>query len=87
MDGKYLMKNESPIKKRPSIQNTVGLIYLIILTIFVIRQVFIVVMTAKCVQEQVIRDHEALAYISNSIIIPVGREYYPDVSKHMDSAM
>ena len=54
---------------------------------FVIWQVFIVVMTAKCVQEQVIRDHVALAYISNSIIIPVGREYYPDVSKHMDSAM
>ncbi|XP_067932670.1 uncharacterized protein [Watersipora subatra] len=50
-------------------------------------KVFIVIMSARCAKEQTIRDHVALAYITNSIIIPVGREYYPDVSKHMDCAM
>ena len=44
-------------------------------------------MSAECAQDQTIRDQVALAYITNSIIIPVGRQYYPDVSKHMDSAM
>ena len=50
-------------------------------------QVLLAVLSETAVVNKALKDEIALAYISNSSIIPIGRSYFKHIAKHMDSGM
>ncbi len=44
-------------------------------------------LSEAAVQNKQLKDEIALAYISNSSVIPIGREHFRQIDKHMDSGM